>query len=178
MIRQIRPYEVFTLIDATRAERVAHVKIPHRRDLKMLETMLLISVAQLLKARRFFDFGTFLGSTTYNLAMNAPVDAEVFTLDLGPGDASEVEQHPLDAPLTGMHLEASAMDFAGTPMAGKIHQLAGNSIGFDFSPWASSIDLSFIDGGHDVRTAEADTRQVVSRGALLAAINKQQAPVP
>ena len=35
--------------------------------------------------------------------------------------------------------------------------LAGNSVCFDFGPWSNSIDLVFVDGGHDLATVKADT---------------------
>lgn len=159
-MHHIRPYKVFTLFDAPPAERVARFQIPPRRGtggISMLETALLIAVAQAVSARRIFEFGTFLGTTTFNLALNLPTNGRVFTLDLDSDSAQELNQHPADAPLTNTHL-ASHLDFEGSRVAERITQLRGNSIEFDFSPWAGSIDLVFVDGGHDLETVTADTQ--------------------
>ena len=43
----------------------------------------------------------------------------------------------------------------------KIKILTANSLQFDFSPWKESINLAFIDGGHDVDTASSDTQNAL-----------------
>jgi len=158
-LRHIRPYRVFALVDKPPAERIAQFQIPPRRGaggITMLETALLIAAAQAVSAKRIFEFGTFLGSTTLNLALNVPDNGRVFTLDLDETSARQLHQHPADAPLTTIHL-ASHTDFEGSSVARRITQLRGNSVAFDFSSWAGSIDLVFVDGGHDLTTVEADT---------------------
>lgn len=156
-MKHVRPYLVFGLLDSAPADRIASVKIPYRRDVKLLETFCMITAMRLVNAKRIFEFGTFFGSTTLNLALNSPEDAEIFTLDLGREEAATLEQDPADAPLTQMHFERSAMEFQDTPVSRKIKQLTGNSKAFDFSPWRDSIDLVFIDGGHDYATVKSDT---------------------
>jgi hypothetical protein len=116
---------------------------------------------RLVKARRIFEFGTFFGSTTLNLALNSPADAEVFTLDLTPEEATGLEQDPADAPLTQMHFERTAMEFEGLSAKHQIRELSGNSLAFDFSPWQDSIDLVFVDGGHDYATVRKDTESAL-----------------
>jgi hypothetical protein len=157
-MHRIRPYKLFTLIEAPAADRIVSVKIPHRRDLKLLETFLLIAACRLVDARRLLEFGTFLGSTTLNLALNTPDTAEVLTFDLDQECAQEAQQHPADVPITQTHLASeSSLDFLGSPVAGKIKALTGNSTTFNFSPWKQSIDMIFIDGGHDLTTVTSDT---------------------
>ena len=158
-LKHIRPYKVFTLVDTPPSERIAHFQIPPRRGaggISMLETALLIAIAQAVAAKRVFEFGTFLGSTTLNLALNIAADGRIFTLDLDDRSARSLNQHPADAPLTKTHL-VSRPDFEGSQVASKITQLRGNSLEFDFSRWAGSIDLVFVDGGHDLETVTADT---------------------
>ena len=156
-MKHVRPYVIFHLLDAVPSDRIASVKIPIRRDLSLLETFLLVTAVRLVKARRIFEFGTFFGSTTLNLALNSPADAEIFTLDLSREEAKGLEQDPADAPLTLMHFERTAMEYEGVEGANKIRPLQGNSRTFDFSPWRNSIDLIFIDGGHDYDTVRQDT---------------------
>ena len=156
-MHHIRPYKIFALIDAPPAERLATVAIPSRRaagGTSLLETFLLMAAIRIIDARRIFEFGTFLGSNTLNLALNSPADAEILTLDLD--ENSELPPHAADVPLAQLRMNAS-LDFAGTPVARKIRALTGNSQSFDFSAWQGIVDLLFIDGGHDLPTLTSDT---------------------
>lgn len=161
VMHHIRPYRFFTLFDASIPDRMVQAPLPSRRwsgGISLLETFLLIAAARVVSAKRIFEFGTFLGSTTLNLALNSPEDATVFTLDLDQDSARGLSQDVNDAPLTGMHLSAASnLDFADSTVRHKIETIFGNSRSFDASPWAGSIDLAFIDGGHDVPTASCDT---------------------
>ncbi len=158
--RRIRPYKLFALLDSAPPQRVAQFQIPPRRGaggITLLETALLIASMKIVSAKRVFEFGTFLGSTTLNLALNLSDDGHVFTLDL---DYAPERQHPSDAPLSELHF-ASRPDFEGSAVAHKITQLRGNSRTFNFSPLAHSIDLVFIDGGHDEETVQSDTENAM-----------------
>ncbi len=168
-MHHIRPYKIFNLIDAQPPERVVNVTLPNRRGFggtSLLETLLIIAASRAVDARRVFEFGTFLGSNTLNMALNTPVDGEILTLDLNEQHATEVAQHPADAPLTQLHLASqSSLDFIGSPVSGKIKTLTGNSTEFDFSAWEKSIDFVFIDGGHDVLTAKSDSENAFKMAA-------------
>lgn len=166
-MEHIRPYKIFTLIDAPAPERIVPVKLPQRRDLKLLETFLLIAAIRIVNARRVFEFGTFLGSTTLNLALNIPSDGEVHTLDLDDQLARAARQHPADVPITQTHLASKkSLDFLQSPVSYKIKMLTGNSTVFNFSQWTRSIDLAFIDGGHDLDTVRADTEHALELVSL------------
>ncbi len=164
-MHSIRPYKLFTLLDASGIDRTGHVTIPRHRgagSVMLLETFAIIAAARIVAARRVFEFGTYLGSTTLNLALNIPNDGEVFTLDLDPQAANGLFQLPGDATLTEEHLaNCEGLDFLATPVVGKIKTLTGSSLQFDFSPWKESIDLTFIDGAHDVKTASSDTQNAL-----------------
>jgi hypothetical protein len=164
-MRHIRPYKLFALVDTPPARRIIQMQIPPRRGaggVTVLETCLLLSASQVVNARRVFEFGTFLGSTTLNLALNIPSDGKVLTLDLDASFADQAIQHPADSPLTAVHLGARSLDFEGSSVAGKITTLTGNSITFDFSQWKDSVDLVFIDGGHDLATVKSDTENALT----------------
>ena len=78
-----------------------------------------------------------------------------------------LEQHPEDAPLTQLHLASqSSLDFTGSAVADKVTTLVGNSTTLDFSPWQSSIDFFFIDGGHDFETVKSDTENALGTAVI------------
>ena len=161
MMHHIRPYRLFTLVDAPPAERMVNIMIPRGKgygNVSLLETFLLLAATRVISARRIFEIGTFLGTTTLHLALNTPDDTQIFTLDLDNQHIQEVRQHAADVEATRMHLAAAgSLAFEGTPVAHKIKTVSGNSIAFDFSPWQKSVDLAFIDGGHDLATVQSDT---------------------
>jgi predicted O-methyltransferase YrrM len=154
MLRSVRPHQIFSRLESPSYAREARIKIPERKDLALLETGLLVAAMKSIGARRIFEFGTFLGATTLNLALNSPEDAEVFTFDLPPG--TEIEQHAEDAPLTKEHFAAAALAFVGSPVEGKIKMLTGNSLTVGLSEFRP-MDFIFIDGGHALATVAADT---------------------
>jgi len=156
-MRHIRPFQLFTALKDSPAERIASVKIPARRDLWLIETFALITAMRLIGAKRIFEFGTFFGSTTLNLALNSPDDAEIFTFDLPRDEALAAVRTEPDTRVASERLAYGSQDFEGMPCASKIRQLTGNSREFDFSRFHNSIDLVFIDGGHDYETVKSDT---------------------
>lgn len=161
-MHHIRPYRIFTVIEAPAAERIVNVKLPQRQDLRLLETFLLVAAIRLVNASRIFEFGTFLGSTTLNLALNIPSDGQVLTLDLDKQSTNQAKQDPADVPITQAHLAAKpSLDFLGSSVSGKVKMLTGNSTTFEFSPWKRSMDLVFIDGGHDYDTVKSDTENAL-----------------
>ena len=124
----------------------------------LLEMNLIMAASRIVAPNQVFEFGTFLGNTTLNLALNIPNDGVVFTLDLDEQQASETQQDAADAPLTEIYLASkSSLDFVGSSVESKIKLLTGNSTTFDFSPWHGSVELVFIDGGHDYATVQSDT---------------------
>lgn len=160
-MKTIRPYQLFTVLDAPPSGRTAHVQIPARRGaggVSLLEMFLIIAATRVVAARRIFEFGTFLGSTTLNLALNTPDDASIVTLDLDEAHTENIQQDVADAPLTVLHLASSTkLDFMDSNVAGKIRTLTGNSVSYDFSEYEGTMDFVFIDGGHDHSTVKSDT---------------------
>ncbi len=156
----IRPYQLFGMLETPPGDRTANIMLPFRRaagGITLLETALLVCMSKIVRAKRIFEFGTYFGSTTYNLALNIPDDGLIYTLDLeDPG----IIQHESDAQFAIAHLEAAKaakLDFDGTPEKRKIRRLKGNSRDFHFYEYRNSMDLVFVDGGHDLETVRNDT---------------------
>jgi hypothetical protein len=174
----IRPSKLFGLVEEEGPERVVQIRIPKRRNpdgpdrsAKLLETMVLLACMKLTKAMRVFEFGTCLGSTAVNLALNGLPHSEIFTLDLDWTSAKTANQTEADRDTTQFGFmnpcewwpfrsEGSDNPHGHFPLGvlgGEIKPLYGNSTRMSLRSFDNSIDLVWIDGGHDYRTVASDT---------------------
>lgn len=136
MIHTIRPYKLFDLIPCGPMERLVTLPIPSRRSadtltITTLETMLLLAAVKIVNAKSIYEFGTSVGATTLNMAMNS--DADITTIDR----------------------ERLPRDYDGTEYANRITELTCDS--HDLAPVMGVADLIFIDGGHDYETVAQDS---------------------
>jgi predicted O-methyltransferase YrrM len=106
-----------------------------------------------------FEIGTFRGRTALNFALNSPPTCRVYTLDLPIDHSGTTGFNYADSAL--VHRRELGRDYAGTDVAGKIHQLLGDSREFDFAPFEGKVDLVFIDGGHTYEVARSDTENAL-----------------
>ena len=108
------------------------------------EMLYVVAAARSRGASRIFEFGTFLGRTTYHLAALNPT-ARVWTLDLPR------EENPWRfADYVGRY-------FAGTSEAARITALQENAFRFDPTPFARSMDFIWVDGDHSYEGVKNDT---------------------
>jgi len=113
--------------------------------IRLDEEVLIGLTVQALGARRIFEIGTFEGGTTRLLADKAGEGAQVFTLELPEAE------FPWSWTQVGTKFRGAAVEL-------RIKQLFGNSLEFDFSPYERSMDLVFVDAGHDYPHGFADSR--------------------
>jgi predicted O-methyltransferase YrrM len=126
------------------------------------------------KPRTLFEFGTFLGATTYNLARHSPDDAVVYTLDLPP-QTSTTQTSTTAFPLThNERMYANKAEIGSvyrrTPAAAKITQLTGDSALFDFSRYRGLIDFIVIDASHAYENCLNDSLRAVTMRAAAGVI--------
>lgn len=146
-MRRIRPHHVFALVPAGQERVTLDLPKQFAGEPLMLEKALLLALLRISRARSIFEFGTYLGSTTAMLAMNAP-EAELCTLDLPAGatGSSAVEE---DRKLSLSRAPVRKLD-------GRIRRLLCDSN--EFEPTGlGEFDFIWIDGGHDERTVTSDT---------------------
>jgi len=123
-------------------------------NLPVNELAIIVGIVLREKPRAIFEIGTFDGRTTMNMALNAPEDCKIFTLDIPKEEVSNARfkisaRHLLliDKDVSGERFRNKAVkEF---PEKNKITQLLGDSGKFDFSPYHNSMDFIFIDGSHD-----------------------------
>lgn len=145
-------------------QNIRQSEIPCTRDvilegfLEDPHRLLLAALARGLDARTFFEIGTNRGRTTWTVARNNPL-LTAYTLDVPLSEQSADAALSMD---TDDHrffrsTRTSGDGYRGTAEEARITQLWGDSARFDFSPYAGSIDLVYVDGAHTYEYVLSDT---------------------
>jgi predicted O-methyltransferase YrrM len=111
----------------------------------------LITICRLIRVSHpntLFEFGTFDGRTTLNMAANSGPASKVYTLDLPRGRAGTTAAPIHRDEIQYATGQTSGERFRGTDAATHIVQLEGDSGTFDFSPFKGRMDFVFIDASH------------------------------
>jgi hypothetical protein len=111
-------------------------------------------------AGEIIEIGTFDGRTALNLAINAPRDTALMTLDLPADDAPALaieasERQYVDKPAPGARLRSCAARWREP--ASRVVQLHGDSATFDWSRHEKRAGLVFVDGSHAYGYAKKDS---------------------
>jgi predicted O-methyltransferase YrrM len=98
--------------------------------------------------KTIFEFGTFNGLTTLNMAANLTDGGVLYTLDLPASEMNNTvfpveghEQFYVQKPIIGAHYKKSEYK-------DKVVQLLGDSATFDYTPYIGKMDFIFVDAGH------------------------------
>jgi predicted O-methyltransferase YrrM len=172
----IRPKVVFMKVEAANPQPVSmklHMPSSGIGSVTLLEASMLVSLVKLIKPAKIFEFGTFLGYSSALLVENAPDDCDVYSLDLGD---SHVAAQPLaafadadlrsDGDINDEYLRGAQgalgplyTQSLSPAHASRLHLLQQDSRQFDPAAHglAGSVDIVFVDGGHDTETITADT---------------------
>lgn len=119
------------------------------------------------------EIGTFDGRTTLNLAVNSPADTKVFTLDLPPDVTTRFELEKGERQFVEKPTPGERYRGCGAPWsqgAGRVTQLHGDSAAFDWSPFARTASLVFVDGSHSYEYAAGDSKtafRLVAPGGMV-----------
>jgi predicted O-methyltransferase YrrM len=126
------------------------------------ELAYLASICALLQPQVVFEIGTYTGLTTAVFVLNAPPGARVISLDLPPHPyLSEAEQaRYLDTDLELIRERHLAKYLIELGLEGRYEQLLIDSMAFDPTPYAETVDLAFIDGAHSLAHVRNDTEKV------------------
>jgi len=116
------------------------------------EQVLILALAKSRRARRVFEFGTFDGKTSANLAVNLDAEAEIVTIDIEPTQSVRL-------PIGKKDLKFVRKERVGIKSSGamNIMQLYGDTAQFDFSPSHGTRDLVFVDACHEYEYVRNDT---------------------
>lgn len=172
----IKPKVLFMKIEAGNAGSVPMtINVPSSGigSVTLLEAATLISIVKLIRPRKIFEFGTFLGYSTALLIENASEECTVYSLDLGDShisakalasyadadlrrDGNINDQYLRDAQGMLGHRYLTGLSDAEKS---RLTLLKQDSRQFDPSVHGlvGSVDLVFVDGGHDIETVTTDT---------------------
>lgn len=110
-----------------------------------VDLLYVVAVAKYLQCENVFEFGTYLGRTTYYLTF-ASDNTTVFTLDL------PLDQNPQGGKYLGIY-------FRDTAREKFVKQILCNSKDFDPAPFRKKMNLVFVDGDHSYEGVKNDTEK-------------------
>ena len=114
-----------------------------------------------IKPGTILEFGTFAGTATLTMAMNAPRDCRIITIDLPEDtDGAGLDGADLDLALRAKGICGRA--FRDTPFADRITQIRADSTALDVARVAQQVDLALVDGGHTYGIIKSDTEKALS----------------
>ena len=125
-------------------------------SISLVEAAALSALIHKINAKRIFEFGTYKGVSTTQLALNLPHDGMVFSLDLP-------EDHPAYSLAIPKVAEQQIAAEKGKgiliphDLGGKVTFLRADSAKFDTTPYRGSMDLIFVDGAHSYEYVKNDT---------------------
>lgn len=118
----------------------------------LIEAAALAALIKRSNAKRVFEFGTYKGVSTTQLALNLPEDGRVFTLDLP-------EDHPVYISYSKLASESGMKILVPEDQAHKVTFLKADSADFDTTPYRGTMDLVFVDGYHSYEYVKNDTEK-------------------
>ena len=117
------------------------------------------SIAQALQPRLILETGTYLGVSACAMALNAPPDCRIFTVDL-PDDASGADVPGLNT-LDQTHVATSrhrvGEAFLRSSIRDRVTQIRADSMTFRAEEQMKNVDLVYVDGGHSLPVVTKDT---------------------
>ena len=125
-------------------------------SISMLEGAALAAFIQKLGAKRIFEFGTYKGVSTTQLALNLPDDGMVYTLDL-PQDHPAYSLAIPKSEERQIAAETGKGILIPQELRHKVTFLRSDSAKFDTTPYQGMMDLVFVDGAHSYEYVKNDT---------------------
>jgi predicted O-methyltransferase YrrM len=127
-------------------------------SISMLEGAALAALIKKVGAKRIFEFGTYKGVSTTQLALNLPDDGMVYTLDL-PEDHPAYTLAIPKAEERQIAAETGKGILIPQELRSRVTFLRSDSATFDTTPFLSSMDLVFVDGAHSYEYVKNDTEK-------------------
>jgi predicted O-methyltransferase YrrM len=114
-------------------------------------------------SKNIFEFGTCSGKTTTLFALNSPQDSKIYTITLRPDDINNISFNTSDTNVAIRNaINESIYNqfiFNNMTIENKINLIFEDSTKFDESKLINSLDLIFIDGGHNYSCVKNDSKK-------------------
>lgn len=160
---KIRGIELTDLLARLTPEPIDDVVLPGPRDLCGVGNATyyhaLASLARAIRPSSVLEIGTYLGVGTMTIALNAPDDCRIVTVDL-PDDPTMDDAHDLsrgDLELIARRRARVGEAFLRSPMKDRITQIRADSLTWEPDESLRPVDMVLIDGGHSGPIVRADT---------------------
>jgi predicted O-methyltransferase YrrM len=146
----------------------------HWGNVSIEEVCKICLIINFLKPRKILELGTYNGMTTLQMALNAPKDCKIYTLDLPDNydpniKLSELDWHVAKSIKSKFGTKTGSY-FADYPENKNIIQLLGDSATFNYEEVGNDIDLIFIDAAHDFENKLIDTEnayRLIRKGGVI-----------
>ena len=115
-------------------------------------------------SKNIFEFGTCSGKTTALFALNSPLESKVYSITLNPADLPNLSlgnNRDVKAALNNAKKESiyDQFIFMNMSIKNKINLIFQDSTKFNVDKFENSMDLIFIDGGHNYSCVKNDSEK-------------------
>lgn len=134
------------------------------------EIFTIAALVRNLNPKTVFEFGTFIGVTTLQMALNSGADTKIYTLNLAStedGTKYEIGNSFEERNLPNLQ---PGSRFRDSEVSGKITQLFGDSAVFDYSLYTGKMDFVLVDASHEYNYVKSDTEnafRILSKGGTI-----------
>jgi hypothetical protein len=128
------------------------------RSISLHEAICLAVLMKRSSARRVFEFGTYRGISTTQLALNLAADGRVLTLDLPVDDLNTKFELDTIGEVEVVK-DARKGDLIPDHLRARIEFIQQDSALFDPTPYENSMDLVFVDGAHTPEYVKNDSEK-------------------
>lgn len=132
-------------------------------SLTTLESILLIKLLRITKAKKIFEFGTYKGITTRLLLENYPnnyyQEPVIYTLDLPNIEGVAFIASDKEHALTSIKSQRKYIESRNGNL---VQQLLTDSKKFDPSPYLNKFQFIFVDANHEVSYVKNDTEKALA----------------
>lgn len=134
----------------------------------LVDMQAICTLIRLISPKSIFEFGTFTGRTTLNMARNLNEAGRINTLDLPPDSRTKTDGLDWESQIADSLIGSA---FRNLDIARKITQLFSDSRTFDTTPYRGVMDFVFVDACHEYEFVKSDTKkafEMVSPGGVVA----------
>ena len=127
-------------------------------SVSVLEFVCLALLLKRARAERIFEFGTYMGVSITQLALNVPPGGEIYTLDL-PEEPIQTRLEIADPEDADIAVHKGKGSLIPAEVKPRITFLKQDSAAFDESPYAGRMDFVFVDGAHNYDYVKNDSEK-------------------